>query len=73
MLISGDKDFGGLIHFGRLWKKGKVIILRYCIIDIQQITQGIINTIENENESLLKRRSLIIVLSERGYRINIFN
>jgi len=28
LLISGDKDFGGLIEFGRLWGRGRVLLLR---------------------------------------------
>jgi predicted nuclease of predicted toxin-antitoxin system len=34
VLISGDKDFGGLIEFGPLWGHGKVILLRYRLINI---------------------------------------
>lgn len=26
ILISGDKDFGGLVEFGTLWGRGKVIL-----------------------------------------------
>jgi predicted nuclease of predicted toxin-antitoxin system len=28
ILISGDKDFGGLIEFGALWGRGRVVLLR---------------------------------------------
>lgn len=29
LLLTGDKDFGGLIEFGRLWGRGRVLLLRY--------------------------------------------
>lgn len=37
ILISGDKDFGGLIEFGALWGMGKVILIRYRLINISRI------------------------------------
>ncbi|MCX6089087.1 MAG: DUF5615 family PIN-like protein [Candidatus Atribacteria bacterium] len=70
VLISGDKDFGGLIQFGKLWKQGKVILLRYRLIDIQRIVRDIQNILYNEIESLINNVTVIIVLSERGYRIH---
>ena len=35
ILITGDKDFGGLIEFGILWGKGKVILLNFWTTTIQ--------------------------------------
>ena len=34
IIISGDKDFGGLIGFGHLWGRGKVVLLPYRFINI---------------------------------------
>lgn len=70
ILISGDKDFGGLIEFGTLWGRGKVILLRYHIINIERITADIIETIKRESKILGSTGSVTIALSEGGYRIH---
>jgi predicted nuclease of predicted toxin-antitoxin system len=70
ILISGDKDFGGLIEFGTLWGRGKVILLRYHLIKTEIIATDIIKTIRREAEILNSKKSAIIVLSESGYRIH---
>ena len=70
ILISGDKDFGGLIEFGPLWGHGKVILLRYRFINIQRIVKNILEMLNREAEILNKEKSFVIVLSESGYRIH---
>jgi len=70
ILISGNKDFGGLIEFGTLWGRGKVILLRYHIINIERITADIIETIKHESKILGSAGSVTIALSEGGYRIH---
>ena len=70
ILISGDKDFGGLIEFGPLWGHGKVILLRYRFINIQRIVKNILEILTREAEIPSKEKSLVIVLSESGYRIH---
>ena len=70
ILISGDKDFGGLIEFGPLWGHGKVILLRYRSINIQRIVKNILEILNREAEILSKEKSFVIVLSESGYRIH---
>src|SRR3989338_10446463 len=69
-LISGDKDFGGLIEFGTLWGRGKVILLRYRIININRIVKNIVEVFNNEMVFFQREKSFIIVLSEAGYRIH---
>ncbi len=68
ILLSGDKDFGGLIEFGTLWGQGKVILLRHRLINIKRMVEDIIEVLLNEKESLRDKISLVIVLSESGYR-----
>ena len=51
ILISGDKGFGGLIEFGTLWGRGKVILLRYRLININRIVKDIIEVLNCEAES----------------------
>lgn len=70
ILISGDKDFGGLVEFGTLWGRGKVILLRYRIIDINRIVSNILEVLDLEAEVFRTEKSVIIVLSEGGYRIH---
>jgi predicted nuclease of predicted toxin-antitoxin system len=70
ILISGDKDFGGITEFGTLWGRGKVILLRYRLISIPRMVKNIMEVLRKEEESLRAEKSLVIVLSEAGYRIH---
>lgn len=70
LVISGDKDFGGLIEFGILWGTGKVMLLRYRILNIDRIVQNIIEVFRREKEILGREKTFVIVLSEAGYRIH---
>lgn len=70
ILFPGDKDFGGLIEFGTLWGHGKVILLRYRLIDTSQIAKNIAEVINNEKALFDTEKSFVIVLSESGYRIH---
>jgi len=70
ILVSGDKDFGGLIEFGTLWGRGKVVLLRYHLIHTDRIVEDIVEAVNREAEILGTSQSVIIVLSESGYRIH---
>ena len=70
IVISGDKDFGGLTEFGPLWGRGKVILLRYRLINIQRIVRNILEILDREAEAFKKEKAMVIVLSEAGYRIH---
>ena len=70
ILISGDKDFGGLIEFGSLRGQGKVLLLRYRLINIQRIVKNILEILNREAELFRKEKSFLIVLSQAGYRIH---
>jgi len=69
-ILSGDKDFGGLIEFGALWGRGKVIILRYRIINTKRIVSDLDQLLNQEEKILLSKDSLVIILSEAGYRVH---
>lgn len=69
IVVSGDKDFGGLIEFGTLWGRGKVILLRYNIINPKKIVRDLNQLFGQEDKILLSKESLVIILSESGYRI----
>ena len=68
ILLSGDKDFGGLIEFGTLWGRGKVILLRYRLIIIDRIAKNIAEVINNEKELF---NNVIIKQLERLFMTNI--
>jgi len=70
VIISGDKDFGGLIEFGGLWGRGKVILLRYRIMDIRNIVSDILKVLTDEAKILESEKPVVIVLSEAGFRIH---
>ncbi len=70
LLLSGDKDFGGLIEFGTLWGKGQVILLRYRLINIKRMVKNIGEILATEQELITSENSFVIVLSEAGYRIH---
>ena len=70
VLITGDKDFGGLIEFGTLWGRGKVILFRYRSINIKKIVRDTAKVLHQEKETLEVKTPVVIVLSEAGYRIH---
>jgi predicted nuclease of predicted toxin-antitoxin system len=70
ILISGDKDFGGLIEFGTLWGHGKVIILRYRLINMNRIVKNMVEVLNREGKILRTEKAVVIVLSEAGYRVH---
>lgn len=72
VLLSGDKDFGGLIEFGALWGRGKVILLRYRLINIKRIVANIVEILDKEAALFKTEKTFIVVLSESGYRIHRF-
>ncbi len=69
LLLSGDKDFGGLIEFGRLWGRGRVLLLRYQILNLDKIVRDIVQVLQRESETLNTASPVVIVLSESGYRV----
>lgn len=69
LLLTGDKDFGGLIEFGRLWGRGRVLLLRYQILNLRRIVQDIVQVLQHESETLDMARPVVVVLSESGYRV----
>jgi len=70
VLMTGDKDFGGLIEFGTLWGRGKVILFRYRLINVGKTIKDTVSIIHQEQDILKKKFPVVIVLSEAGYRIH---
>lgn len=70
VLLSGDKDFGGLIEFGALWGSGKVILIRHRLINVARIVKNIVDVFEYEKDFIRAEKSFVIVLAEAGYRIH---
>ena len=72
ILLTGDKDFGGLLEFGILYGRGKVILLRYTTMNIKVIAEAINGLLKKENKLFKGVKSLLIVLSEGRYHIHHF-
>ena len=70
IILTADKDFGGLIEFGTLWGRGKIILLRYRIINIARTIKNILHILNREKKIILKESSFVFVLSEAGYRLH---
>lgn len=70
VLITGDKDFGGILEFGILYGKGKVVLLRYNILNIKRISTEILHMLKREETMLQMTGSVLVVLSEGRYRIH---
>jgi predicted nuclease of predicted toxin-antitoxin system len=70
ILLSGDKDFGGLIKFAGLWGRGKVILTRHHLININHIVEDVHETLNREAKVLSASEPIVIVISESGYRIH---
>jgi predicted nuclease of predicted toxin-antitoxin system len=70
ILLSGDKDFGGLIKFAGLWGRGKVLLTRHHLINIDRIVKNVHETLNREAKALRTAEPIIIVISESGYRIH---
>lgn len=68
--VSGDKDFGGLIEFGPLWGRGKVVLLRYRLLRIDRIVADILAILKRERSLLEGPGALVLVLSEGRYRVH---
>ena len=73
VLLTGDKDFGGLLEFGPLHGRGKVILLRYVMINMQRISKDLIEILKKESRILRGPTPVLIVLSEGRYRIHRFS
>lgn len=69
VVLSGDKDFGGLLEFGKLWGTGRVLLLRYQILNPEKIVRDIVQVFLREREAFRIAGSVLVVLSESGYRV----
>ncbi len=70
VVVSGDKDFGGLIEFGPLWGRGKVILLRYRLLRVERIVNDILAVLDREQALLDGPGALVLVLSDGRYRVH---
>ena len=69
ILLTADKDFGLILELGPLAGKGRVILLRYQILDWNKIAAELTATLEATSAEFEKASALLIVLSEGQYRI----
>ena len=69
VVLSGDKDFGGLLEFGKLWGTGRVLLLRYQILNPHKIVRDIVQVFRRERAAFRIAGAVLVVLSESGYRV----
>jgi len=69
ILLTADKDFGAILELGPLAGRGRVILLRYQILDWNKIATELTTTLEATAADFESTSALLIVLSEGQYRI----
>ena len=72
VLITGDKDFGGLLEFGRVHGESKVILLRYVFLERERISAEILCALEHQQAVLSAAGPAVLVLSEGHRRVRGF-
>jgi predicted nuclease of predicted toxin-antitoxin system len=70
ILLTADKDFGGILEMGPLWGKGKIILLRYRLINIDRIIRELTTVLTEIEKTFSKTPGLLVVLSEGRYRLH---
>ena len=70
ILLTGDKDFGGILEFGPLYGQGKVILLRYEIINLERIASEVKKILESAQKALKEAPPIMIVASEGRWRVH---
>ena len=69
ILLTADKDFGLILELGALAGKGRVILLRYQILDWKRIAGELTAALEATGGEFASAPALLIVVSEGQYRI----
>ncbi|MBI5573764.1 MAG: DUF5615 family PIN-like protein [Elusimicrobia bacterium] len=70
ILLTADKDFGGILEMGPLFGKGRILLLRYKIFDFKRIGKELIFVISELKEEFEQKPGLLVVLSEGRYRVH---
>jgi predicted nuclease of predicted toxin-antitoxin system len=69
ILLTADKDFGLILELGPLAGRGRVILLRYQILDWVKIAAELTAALEATAAEFTTASALLIVVSEGQYRI----
>lgn len=69
ILLTADKDFGRILEFGLLSGRGRVLLLRYELLDWPVIASDLRKVLNVLREEFEKDPRLLVVLSEGRYRI----
>ena len=73
ILITGDKDFGGIIEHGPLAGKGRIVLLRYKVIKVSLIVRELLSMFKEVEKSFIEDSGLLVVLSEGRYRLHHYH
>ena len=69
ILLTADKDFGRILEFGPLSNRGRVLLLRYELLNWSRIASDLRTVLELLRDDLEKNPRLLVILSEGRYRI----
>jgi len=68
-LLTADKDFGLILELGPLAGRGKVVLLRYRLLDWTAMAQDLATALAASAAELDGPAAILIVVSEGQYRI----
>lgn len=69
ILITADKDFGLILEIGPLSGRGRVLLLRYSLLDWPRIGADVGKVLASVERDYAADPRLLVVLSEGLYRI----
>jgi predicted nuclease of predicted toxin-antitoxin system len=64
LLVTADKDFGLILESGPLSGQGRVLLLRYQVLNWDRIAQDVAASIERVGHEYANDPRLLVVLSE---------
>jgi len=69
ILLTADKDFGLILEWGPLAGEGRVLLLRYHILNWERIAQDVSEVLARVEGEYKSDPKLLVVLSESGFRV----
>ena len=69
ILITADKDFGAILEAGRLAGRGRVVLLRYRILNWRIIASDVVQVLKETENEFERDPRLLVVVEEGQYRV----
>ncbi len=73
ILFTADKDFGAILEAGRLAGRGRVLLLRYRILDWTSIARDLLGVLAATAADFELDSRLLVVVEEGQYRVRRYN